>query len=195
MARPIPSGALLAVGVLVLSACASPDPGPPGGGRGGPPGSGPPGGAGISEGKAALPIGLLFVSMDTNGDLATTSEECAAAIPQQFQRADSNGDGWISAFEYADWSRAVLGDEDVAPTRIAFDIDLDGSVTAKEFQARFGDEFARLDRNRDGVLVRSELLAEIAQPRMGRGQGAGPGQGGGGRPPGGGGQGGGRPPG
>lgn len=195
MARPILTGTLLAAGVLMLSACTSPDRGPPGGGRGGPPGGGPQGG-GISEGKAALPIGLLFVSMDADGDLATSAEECAAAVPVQFARADTNGDGWISAFEYSDWSRAVLGDDDVAPTRIAFDIDLDGSVSAKEFQARLGDEFARLDRNRDSVLVRAELLAEIARPRMERGQGMG-----GGRPPGGGGgqggggPGGGRPPG
>ena len=157
MARPILTGALLAAGVLILSACASPDRGPPGGG--GPPGGRPPGAPGISEGKAASPIGHLFVSMDANGDLSISTDECAAAAPRQFLRADANGDGLISAFEYSDWSRAVLGDEDAAPTRIAFDIDLDGSVSVKEFQARLGDEFARLDRNRDSVLVRAELLA------------------------------------
>ncbi len=191
MARPILTGALLAAGVLMLSACASPDRGPPGGGRGESPGGGP-AGAGFSEGKAALPIGLLFVSMDTNDDLATSSDECAAAIPALFTRADANGDGWVSAFEYAAWSSAVLGDEDAAPNRIGFDVDLDGSVSAKEFQARLGDEFARLDRNRDGRLMRAELLVEIARPRMGRGPGS---QSMGGGPPPGGGPGGGRPPG
>lgn len=195
MARPIRlTGTLLAVGVLTLSACASPHGGPPGGGeRGGPPGGAP--GAGLTEGKAALPVAMMFVSMDTDGDLSTSAAECAALIPAEYKRADANGDGWVSAFEYAAWSRIVLGDEDAAPTRIGFDVDLDGSVSMKEFQSRIGDEFARLDRNRDGVLVRSELLADIARPRMGGGPGAPGGQGmGGGRPPGGSG-GGGRPPG
>jgi hypothetical protein len=194
MARPIRlTGALLAAGLLTLSACASHDRGPPGGGRGqgpgGPPG-GAPSGAGVAEGKVALPVALLFVSMDTNADLMITTEECAAAVPALFALADSNRDGWVSAFEYADWARVTLGDEDAAPTRIGFDVDLDGSVSSKEFQSRIGDEFARLDRNRDGVLARSELLTEISRPRMERGQGQGMG---GGRPSGGGG--GQRPPG
>jgi hypothetical protein len=139
--------------IAALGACASPRP---------PPLTDPLVGF---EGKLAPPVALLFVALDADRDGFSSSSEVIDASPALFAAGDRNADGRISGFEYAAWAEATFGDADAGPARIGFDVDLDGSVTAAEFQARLGDEFAQLDRDRDGRLARAELLVEIKRPR------------------------------
>ncbi len=152
----------IALSLLILSACANSGQ-PSRGGPGGPMNAGGPNGQrgmpSLNQSKIAQPASLLFVSMDRDHDLLITSDETFDGIESEWLRADTEGNGKISSFEIDAWLTTVLGDPDAAPTRISFDVNLDGSITPNEFKVRLGDEFARLDANHDGILSRSELLA------------------------------------
>ena len=156
----------IALTALALAAsCASNDPPERGGG---PPGMREMRGPSFAE-IQARPAAMLFVAMDSDADLLTSSNEAAAGIETEWARADADGDGQVSGFEMEAWSLAVLGSIDAAPVRIAFDVDLDGAVTPAEFQTRLGDEFHRMDRNKDGSLSRAEMLAEVRATARGGG--------------------------
>lgn len=171
--------------VLVLCACASPD--RPGRGRGGPPQLAPD----FAGAKMATPMAMFFAGLDNDGDLFVSRLEVEPAILREWERADADRNGRLSAFEYEDWMKTVLGDPEARPGRIAFDKDLDGEISQNDFESRLLVEFTMLDRNDDGRISRQELLTTLrAGPPMSRGPGRSPS--GGGRPPPGGGQ---RPPG
>ncbi|MEZ5936834.1 MAG: hypothetical protein R3C52_01285 [Hyphomonadaceae bacterium] len=140
-------------------------------------------------GVQAPPIALLFVSYDANHDLRVSSAEVMSAVEGEWRSADADGDGEVSAFEYDEWALRTLGSAEAEPQRIMFDVDLDAKITLDEFRARIGDLFAQLDRNRDGVLERTDLVVVRPMQRMdGPGGGGGRPQGrrgGGGSPPGG----------
>jgi len=163
---------------LLISACASkPDRRPP-------PGSN----AKSYQGMAAKPIGLLFTSMDQNGDSIVQAAEATAGITGEWTKLSARGD--LGALNYAEWAAVSLGSEDALPSFISFDRDLNGRLSQTEFEDRLRTEFSDLDKNADSALQRSELIFTIAPPRQaqggeqrqrgGRGGGGGEGRG---RPP------------
>lgn len=154
MQSGVRSCAAIAAVAVFASACASPAP------RAAGPAQGP-------QGWFALPIAMVFTSMDEDRDSRVSAAELARGITSAWSAADRDGDGFASGFEFEAWSIRMLGDADASPARVAFDVNFDGNVSAQEFEGRLGDEFGRLDRNRDGFLDRSELVVQVSgQPRI-----------------------------
>ncbi|RDZ27825.1 hypothetical protein [Lysobacter silvisoli] len=114
------------------------------------------------EGRGGRP------SLDSNQDGAIDRNEAAASprLAQAFDRLDKNGDGRISADERP--ARGGHGKRGGHGGRhggmggvIGADADGDGRLSMAEAAKlpKLGDQFAAIDRNRDGYLVRSELRA------------------------------------
>ena len=148
-----------------LAACA-------GTGRGRPPGGGSQGGPGAPDsgssrliGPIARPVALLFIDWDVNSDRTVSSDELLAGISYDWDQL-SGGEVSVSTFALTEWATTVLGSPDAQPSYIAFDTNLDGRLTTREFSDRFRDEFSHLDRDGSGTLTRSELVFE--QPAMDR---------------------------
>ena len=144
----------------------------------------------------AMPIALLFATMDADKDRAVSFAELDAALEAEWALADSDGNGMATALEFANWSDVSLGSQDTLPNRLSFDRDVSGSVSETEFAEGMAQEFNRLDANKDQILTRAELLfvrpARAPQGEAGQRQrpnggnrGGGGGRGGRGRRPGG----------
>lgn len=145
---------------------------------------GPPRGVNDGERAAAAPSALLIIGFDADADLAVTAAEVDAGGRREFARADRDADGVVSPFEYNAWAEAALGGLH-APRRLAFDSNVDNSITAAEFAAALQALMRSLDANGDGRIVRAELVRERPQA-MAAQQGAPPPPTGGGarrRPP------------
>ncbi len=141
-----------------------------------------------NSGVFVKPVGLLFASMDTNADMIISAEELTLGTKAQWSKFDRNP----SAAYFTEWSQKSLGSTDAFPTFLSFDGDLNGVVTEIEFSDRLRQEFANMDKNKDGQVTRSEMLVTFEAPRgrqrggeqTGRGGRGGGGDGGrGGRPP------------
>lgn len=150
MTRGVMYGVTL-LGLMCLSACVGSHHGPP---RGGPGGSYF-GGASM---VAAEPIAFLLNEFDTSGDRTITSAELAVGAEKAFIEVDINSDGAISPIEFVTWAEAAMGARNAVPGVIAFDANLNSIISRAEFSDRLQKEFARLDKNKDGNLVRAELL-------------------------------------
>jgi hypothetical protein len=85
--------------------------------------------------KLVSPGALLFASFDRNFDGKVTRAEIETGAAGAFTAADKNRDGKISGFEQNDWAASVGSQSDVLSNPMAFDIDLDHSVTPAEFTA------------------------------------------------------------
>ena len=114
----------------------------------------------------ATPAALMIAAMDANGDARVTKAEQTAATEALFKAADTDGDGQLGLLELADWAQTWLGDQSSVPGRFDFDRNGDDRISKAEFVAEIDRRFAAFDRNKDGVVERSELL--IIAPRMGR---------------------------
>ena len=136
-------------GLLALAACAS--------GRGG----------GDNEPIRALlsADALMFVSFDTDGDLATSAAEVNAGIPREFARGDVNRDGALQPIEFQSWANAVLGGGQMGPFRLDFDRNVDNSITRDEFESEIRSRVRDYDSDENGVLVRSEFVRRVGQAR------------------------------
>lgn len=102
-----------------------------------------------------------FTEADTNGDGIVTAEEYALASPR-FQRLDTDGNGIVDTAEIeAMRDRARLGMASFAARRA--DADRDGAVTESEWQAWIDE----LDADGDGVVTREELRPPRGEGRHG----------------------------
>jgi len=122
--------------------------------------------------------------LDANNDGAIDRVEAAShpRFAAKFDKLDANKDGKLSAAERPQWKRGHHGDHGGRHGGMArLDTDADGRISRTEFDAGKADraermtargkdadarkplhqvpEFAALDANRDGYLVRSEVSA------------------------------------
>ncbi|MET4595936.1 hypothetical protein ACVKSY_002623 [Sphingomonas sp. PvP107] len=121
----------------------------------------------------AEPAALFIAACDGENDARVTQPELNACLARSFATAEGASTGKIGYISYADWSLKWLGDRNALPSPFEVDRDGDNAITLVELQARFAQFFSRFDRNRDGVLVREELLtirsfAPNAPPRSKR---------------------------
>ncbi len=142
--------AALACAATALTACAS-------GGRTG----------GVDEPIRALMSAdvMMFVSFDTDGDLAVTTAEIDAGLSREFARADANHDGSLQPIEFQNWSNVVLGGSQLGPYRLDFDRNVDNVITREEFDAEIRARVADYDADESGSLARSEYIRLIGQAR------------------------------
>ncbi|MCP5433555.1 MAG: hypothetical protein H6923_09830 [Alphaproteobacteria bacterium] len=106
----------------------------------------------------AVPLALVLQENDADGDRRITRAEFDGAVARIFAEADADRSGQIAALEFQTWARAALGSEEAQPGRLEFDTDLDGIISRAELVKGMADEFARLDKDGNGVLDRSELV-------------------------------------
>jgi Ca2+-binding EF-hand superfamily protein len=109
------------------------------------------------------PVGLYFVGLDANDDGLTSRTELNAGIKTDFARFGGNP----SATQFQGWTTDAFGSSAAMPTFLSFDSNLDGVVTAAEFDTRLVSEFNRLDKNGDGNIARSELIFNVQQRQRG----------------------------
>jgi hypothetical protein len=142
--------AVLACAATALAACAS-------GGRTG----------GVDEPIRALMSAdvMMFVSFDTDGDLAVAASEIDAGLSREFMRADANHDGSLQPIEFQNWSNAVLGGTQLGPYRLDFDRNVDNVITREEFDTEIRARVADYDADENGALTRSEYIRLVGQAR------------------------------
>ena len=108
--------------------------------------------------------GQRIAKIDTNGDGDIDRAEAAAhpRLARHFDTMDKNGDGRIDAGERPQWKKGRRGGHRGGMGHVLkLDGDSDGRISKVEAagNARFAARFDATDRNRDGYLVRSELMA------------------------------------
>lgn len=108
---------------------------------------------------------LMFVSFDTDGDLAVSTAEIDAGLTREFTRADSNHDGSIAPIEFQNWGNAVLGGGQLGPYRLDFDRNVDNVITREEFDAEIRARVADYDEDESGSLTRTEFVRLVGQAR------------------------------
>lgn len=107
----------------------------------------------------AEPVALLIAGFDTDGDARVTRAEFDAGLKRSFDSADTGHSGALGYIAYSDWSLRWMGDRNTLPSPFEMDRDGDNKVSWAEFQDRFALIWARFDKNKDGVIERSELVA------------------------------------
>lgn len=106
----------------------------------------------------AEPVAVAIAGFDADGDARVTLAEVQAGVARSFAAIDTAGAGSLGYIGFGDWATRYLGNANAVPSALEVDRDGDNRITAAELQRRFAEIFARLDADRDGVLVRAELL-------------------------------------
>ena len=106
----------------------------------------------------AEPVALFIGACDNDGDAVVTRAEMTACVARSFATIDRDGKGSLGYIQFADWAERWLGDRNALPSPFETDSDGDNRITLAELQAQFETTFARLDRDKNAGLARSELL-------------------------------------
>jgi hypothetical protein len=106
----------------------------------------------------AEPVALLIAGFDADGDARVTRAEFDAGLKRSFDSADTGHTGMLGYIAYSDWSLRWMGDRNTLPSPFELDRDGDNKVSWAELQDRFAQIWTRFDRNKDGVIDRSELV-------------------------------------
>lgn len=114
--------------------------------------------------NAVRPIGLLFASMDQDGQIGLDMSELEAGIAREWTVLNAGVN--VSANDYANWSLSVMGSRAVLPNFMSFDKDFNGGLSEGEFERGLKDEFKRADQNKDGRVTRDETVYQINMPRQ-----------------------------
>jgi len=117
------------------------------------------------RGTRLKPGGGLFIMFyqDSNGEISRL--EIENAIPEAFQDADRNGDGYLTALEQQAWADALPTRDDSLANPVRFDPNLDRRVSLDEFSTvitRLGLEYA--DTQTGNIQIAS-LKAPAGQKR------------------------------
>jgi hypothetical protein len=112
----------------------------------------------------AEPVSLLIAAFDSDADARVTRAEFDAGLRGSWAR---NTGPSVSYIGYSDWAEAWLGDRNALPNPFEIDHDGDNRITFDELARRFDLFFTRFDTNKDGVIVRAELLT-VHHPRIPR---------------------------
>ena len=113
----------------------------------------------------ADPVGVMIAGFDADQDGRVTRAEFDAGVRRSFELADTQHRGSISFIGFSDWAETWLGNRNALPGPFEVDKDGDNRITLAELTARFDLFFSRFDVNKDGVIVRSELV-RVGPPQM-----------------------------
>ena len=111
------------------------------------------------------PVGMMIAAFDSDGDGRVTRAEFDAGLKRSFDAVDGGKAGAIGYIDFSDWSERWLGDRNTLPSPFETDRDGDNKVSYAELAQRFTLYFERFDVDKDGVIVRRELV-EIRPPAM-----------------------------
>ena len=104
------------------------------------------------------PVAMMIATFDADGDGKVTRDELRRGVAKSFAAIDTGNTGKLGYIAFADWAEKWLGDRNALPSPFETDTDGDNQITLAELQAKFDSIFTRLDKDKDGVLIRSELL-------------------------------------
>lgn len=114
----------------------------------------------------AEPVALFLAATDADGDARVSRAEAQAGTARSFATVETTTPGSIGYIGLSEWAERWLGDRNALPSAYQTDSDGDSRITLAELTAQIDRTFTRLDRDRDGFLVRSELLT-LDSPRSG----------------------------
>ena len=106
----------------------------------------------------AEPVAVAIGGFDADGDARVTRAEMEAGVRRSFAAIDTGHAGTLGYIGFADWAERYLGNRSALPSPFETDANGDDRISLAELEAKFAEIFARLDRDRDGVLTRAELL-------------------------------------
>lgn len=132
-------------------------------------------GAALASDAPKMDSDSRFQAMDTNGDGKISADEYAAGAKAMFDKMDANHDGKVTAAEMDAYHSGMGGSGHMSSMtsadRIkAMDADNDGAVSAAEHAADAKAKFASMDTDKDGFLSKAEMAAGHA--KMGHKPGA-----------------------
>jgi Ca2+-binding EF-hand superfamily protein len=136
-----------------------------------PSGSGKP--AAIAPPQATIiaePVAMMIAAFDSDGDARVTRTEFDAGVKRSFDSVDAGHSGSVSYIAFGDWAERWLGDRNALPNPFEVDRDGDNRITLDELMLRFDLYFTRFDADKDGTIVRSELLTVRNPAPIGRGR-------------------------
>lgn len=110
------------------------------------------------------PVAMMIAAFDADGDARVTRAEFDAGLRHSFDSIDAAKSGSIGYIAFSDWSERWLGDRNTLPSPFEVDRDGDNRITYAELAERFDLFFTRFDANKDGVIVRRELVTIRPQP-------------------------------
>jgi hypothetical protein len=106
----------------------------------------------------AEPVAMMIAAFDADGDARVTRAEFDAGLRRSFDSIDTRHAGSLGYIAFSDWAERWMGDRNTLPSPFEVDRDGDNKISFAELAARFDLLFTRFDANKDGVLVRSELV-------------------------------------
>ena len=104
------------------------------------------------------PVAMMIAAFDADGDARVTRAEFDAGLRRSFDSIDTARRGSLGYIGFSDWSERWMGDRNTVPSPFETDRDGDNQVSFDELAQRFALLFARFDADKDGVIVRRELL-------------------------------------
>jgi hypothetical protein len=110
------------------------------------------------------PVAMMIAAFDADGDGRVTRDEMRKGVAKSFAAIDTANTGKLGYIAFSDWAQKWLGDPNALPGAYETDADSDNQITLAELQAKFDQIFTRLDKDKDGVLTRTELLTIRAFP-------------------------------
>ncbi|WP_375396957.1 EF-hand domain-containing protein [uncultured Sphingomonas sp.] len=113
------------------------------------------------------PVAMMIATFDADGDGRVTRDELARGVRRSFAAIDTANSGTLGYIAFSDWALRWLGDRNALPSPYEVDTDGDDRITLSELEARFATIFVRLDKDRDEVLTRAELLTIRGDLRTG----------------------------
>ena len=117
------------------------------------------------------PVAMMIATFDADGDGRVMRDEMRKGVAKSFAAIDTGNTGKLGYIAFSDWAQKWLGDPNALPGAYETDTDSDNQITLAELQAKFDQIFTRLDKDKDGVLTRAELLTIRAFPMGDGGRG------------------------
>lgn len=130
-------------------------------------GKGPPPIGPTPPSLVAEPVAVMIAAFDTDGDARVTRAELTKGVAHSFAAIDTVNTGKLGYIAFADWAEKWLGNRTALPSPFEVDTNGDNQITLAELDANFQAIFTRLDKDKDGVLDRSELLTVRADLNRG----------------------------
>lgn len=111
------------------------------------------------------PVAMMIAAFDADGDARVTRAEFDEGLARSFRSIDAAGAGSVGYIGFSDWAQRWLGSRTALPDPYEVDRNDDNRITLAELAARFELFFARFDADKDGAIVRAELLT-VRTPMM-----------------------------
>lgn len=104
------------------------------------------------------PLAMMIAAFDADRDARVTRAEFDSGLKASWDSVDTGKTGSMGYIGFSDWAFRWLGDRNALPNPFDVDRDANNRIGFDELAARFDDFFRRFDADKDGVIVRSELV-------------------------------------